>query len=70
MCACNQNTASFGDEDRIDVVLAQCHVGTILAIEYQWKMLLIANAENNERGQAFGISDDTACVHAFAFQLA
>lgn len=35
------------------------------AIEYQCgKCWLIANAENNERGQAFGIGDDTACVHA------
>ncbi len=69
MCAGRAHTACLGNEIRVDVFLAKRHVGTVLTIENQRKLLLIADAEKHKRGQALRVGDDAARVHALALQF-
>ena len=46
-----QHRAGLGDEALVDVVLGQPHVGAVLAVEDQREALVVADAEEHERGQ-------------------
>ena len=60
--------AGVGDEGGVDVVLGERHVGAVLAVEDQRELRLVADAEEDERGQPLGIGDDAAGVDAFGRQ--
>ena len=64
-----QDTARLGDEVRVDVVRRQRHVGAVLAVEDQRKPLLVADAQQHQRGQPLRIGDDAADVDPFGPQL-
>ena len=50
-----EHRARLGDEALVDVVLGQPHVGAVLAVEDQRKALVVADAEDHQRGQPLGI---------------
>ncbi len=58
-----------GDVGLVDVAFVERAVGAIVAIEDQRKRLVVANAENDERGQAPGIGVNARHVDAFAGAL-
>ncbi len=58
-----------GDERLVDVVLAKCHVGAILAVEDQRELMLVADAEQHQSRQPLRVGLDALNVHAFARQL-
>ena len=60
--------AGVGDQRGVDVVLAERHVGAVLAVEDQREALLVADAEDDERGQPLGVGDDAAHVDALGGQ--
>ncbi len=57
--------AGVGDQGLVDVGLAEGHVGAVLAVEDQREMGLVADAEDDEGGEALGVGDDAAGVDAF-----
>jgi hypothetical protein len=60
--------AGVGDQRSVDVVLAERHVGAVLAVEDQREALLVADAEDDEGGQPLGVGDHAAGVDAFGGQ--
>jgi hypothetical protein len=46
----------------VDVILAQRHVRAVVAVEDQRELLLVADAEDHQRGQPLRIGDDAARV--------
>ena len=46
-----EHRPGLGDEALVDVVLGQPHVGAVLAVEDQREPLVVADAEEDERGQ-------------------
>ena len=65
-----ENDGSGGtDEVGIDVVLGQRHVGAVLAVEDEREGLLVADPQDDQRGQAFWVGLHTAGVDALAPQL-
>ena len=66
-----------GDEDRprrrdeglVDVVLAQRHVGAVLAVEDQRKRLVVLDREDHERRQPLGSVTTPSRRDALALQL-
>jgi hypothetical protein len=64
MRAGDGHASRFGDEGRVNVVFAQRHVGTVLAIEDQREPVLIADAQQNQRRQAFRVGPDASHIDA------
>ena len=64
-----EHGAGLGDEALVDVVLGQPHVGAVLAVEDQREALVVADAEEDERGQPLGVDLHAAGVDALAGQL-
>jgi hypothetical protein len=64
-----QNGTRAGNEIFVDIGLGQGHIGAVLAIEDQRKATVVADAQQNQRGQAVRIGCHTAHVHALALQL-
>ena len=58
-----------GDEILVDVVLAQGAVGAVVAVEDERECLLVAYAEQHERGEALTVHHEPAGVDALARQL-
>ncbi len=69
MRPCGDDRARPADEVRVDVVFAQGHVGAVLAVEDQRKLLPVADAEDHERGQPLGVGPDAVRAHAVTPQL-
>ncbi|MDQ1183995.1 hypothetical protein QE408_001117 [Agrobacterium larrymoorei] len=69
MRAGSANAVRFGDESRVDIVFAQRHIGAVLAIEDQGELLLVADAENDECGQALLVGLHAANIDALTHQL-
>ncbi len=69
MCPGDGHTSGRRDESRIDIVFAQRHVGAIRAVEDQRKLLLIADAQQHQRGQPRGIGPDRRHIDALAHQF-
>jgi hypothetical protein len=61
--------AGLGDEAGVDVVLAERHVGAVRAVEDQRELLLVADAEDHQGGEALGVRPDPPHVHALLRQL-
>ena len=57
------------DQILVDVVLAERHVGAILAIEDEREVLPVADAEDDEGRQALGVHLHTARVDPLARKL-
>ena len=66
MRAGHQNGPCRGDEVGIDVLFRDRHVGAVLAIEDQRKLLAVPDSENDERRQPFRVGDDMACINPLA----
>ena len=64
-----QNRLCRCDEVRIDVRLVDRHVGAVLSIEDQRKLLAVTNAEDDKRTQTIRIGRDVARVDTFPDQL-
>ena len=64
-----EHRPGLGDEALVDVLLGQPHVGAVLAIEDQREPLVVADAEDDQRGQPLGVDLHPAGVHALAGQL-
>ena len=69
MRAGRQHRARLGNEALVDVLLGEPHVGAVLAVEDQRKPLVVADAEDDERGQPLGVGFHAARVHALAGKL-
>ena len=69
MGAGREHGAGLGDEALVDVVLGQPHVGAVLAVEDQREALVVADAEDDQRGQPLGVDLHPAGVDALAGQL-
>ena len=69
MSAAQQHTCCGADIFGIDIALIERHVGAIFAIEDQRKRLLVADAEDHQSRQPFGIAADAAHIDAFARQF-
>ncbi len=67
--ASHHHGAGIGDKILVDVILAQCHVGTILAVKDQREAVLVADAQQHKRRQPVGIGLDAAQIHAFTRQF-
>ena len=50
-------------------VLGEPHVGAVLAVEDQRELLVVADAEDDERGQPLGVDLHAARVHPLAGKL-
>src|SRR5262249_29279100 len=61
--------AGIGNEGLVDVVLGECHIRAVLAIEDERELVFIADAEQDERGQTRGVSLDPAHIDALALEL-
>ena len=57
------------DEFRINVVCGQRHVGAILPVEDQGKVVVVADAQDHQRREAFRVGPDPFCVHPLALEL-
>ena len=57
------------DKAFVDVIFAQRHVGAVLAVKDQRELLVIADTQQDQRGQAFRIGLYTPHIHAFARQF-
>ena len=68
MGAGDDDGAGVGDERGVDVGFAEGHVGAVLAEEDHREVVLVADAEDDERGQPLGVGDDAADVDAFGDQ--
>ncbi|MNS43811.1 hypothetical protein D3C72_762310 [compost metagenome] len=69
MRAGGADAACLGDESGIDIVFAERHVGTVFTIEDQRELVLVANAEQHQRGQPLRVRLHAAHVDAFTHQL-
>ena len=69
MRARRQHRARLSDEALVDVLLGEPHVGAVLAVEDQRELLVVADAEDDERGQALGVDLYAARVHPLAGKL-
>ena len=69
MCSGHKHRLCRSDEIRINIRLVYGHVSAVLAIENQWKLLAVSNAENDESGKTLGIGRDVTRIDAFADQL-
>ena len=54
---------------RIDVVGGQCHVGAVLPVEDQGKVVVVADAQDHQCREAFRVGPDPFCVHPLALEL-
>ena len=68
MGAAEEKRLGRGDEVAVEIALLDRHVGAVLAIEDQREGVAVANAEDDERGQALRIGLDVAGIDAFRFQ--
>ena len=64
-----EHAAGLGDEVGIDVPGREPHVRAVLAVEDERELLLVADAQQHQRGQALGVGDDAPHVDAFGLQL-
>ena len=64
-----EHGAGLGDEALVDVGLGQPHVGAVLAVEDQREALVVADAEEHQRGQPLRVDLHAAGVDALAGQL-
>ena len=69
MGAGGEHRPGLGDEALVDVGLGQPHVGAVLAIEDQREALVVADAEDDQRGQPLGIDLHSARVDPLPRQL-
>ena len=61
--------AGAGNEAFVHVLRAQRHIGAILAVENQRELVLIANAEQHQRGQPLRVGEDAGDVDALLHQF-
>jgi len=54
------NAAGISDQFRIDINFAQSDIGAVFAVKDQRKLFLVANAQQHQSGQAFGVSQNAA----------
>src|SRR5580704_14763277 len=69
MCPRRHDRTRLRNESLVNVAFAKCHVGAIGTVENQRELLLVANAEQNQRGQALRIGFHTADVHTLLREL-
>ncbi len=60
----DEQRAGRGDERCVEVLLSDCHVGAVFAIEDQREGVPVADAEEDERREPTRIGDDVADVDA------
>ena len=58
--------AGRGDEGFVDVLLAQRHVGAVLAVKDQRKPMVVADAKEDKRGQPRGVGLDALHIDPLA----
>ena len=69
MRARGHNRARRADIVRVNIIHRQTHIGTVLAIENQRELLLIADAQQHQGRQTLGVGLDPRHIHALALQL-
>jgi hypothetical protein len=67
--AVDQHRAGPGEPGLVDVAGLQRHVGAVLAIEDQRKGVAVADAQDDQGGQALGVGQHAGHVDALAGQL-
>ena len=69
MRAGDDDRGGRGDMGLVDVALVQSRIGAIVAVEDQRKRLVVAHAEQHQRGEAFRVGLDALHVDALAHKL-